>query len=73
MNVRQIFESPYVQAAFIVSTLSVVACFMGPKIIADMDFQKAQDLWKSGNSFCQKTNEPIMIVKDIPNSVMDQL
>ncbi len=68
----EILKSPAVKAAFIFSTFSVVACFMGPKIIDGMDFQKAQDLWKSGNTLCQKTNEPVVIV-GIPKNIMDQL
>ncbi|MFN7755414.1 MAG: hypothetical protein ACK5O9_06210 [Holosporales bacterium] len=77
MNVRQIFENPYVQATLAISTISTIGAIagftiIGPKIIEHGNFQDAQELWKSGNTLCQKTNEPVVIV-GIPKNIMDQL
>jgi hypothetical protein len=74
MNPGELFKSRAVQATLAISTIGAIAGFaiIGPKIIKHGNFQDAQELWKSGNTLCQKTNEPVVIV-GIPKNIMDQL
>ncbi len=75
MNPGELFKSRAFQILIATNAVAAIAGFtiIGPKIIEHGNFQDAQELWKSGNTLCQKTNEPVVIVKGIPNSVMDQL